>query len=162
MRQMDSYGLAECRFQAKLFELSATYQSCSSKIFIRRFMNSDLARRMDGKGFLYEATDTMSAFAELDEQYGISDYGKEKYSAEELHWIGYLLRYWVYISGRSSKSLYKLISTEELRDLYFPYHSLDPEQAINRIKEAKGIHDIDDIAYGVEVMRRVRKKYENK
>ena len=48
---------------------------------------------------------------------------------------------------------------EELEKLYFPYHSLDPEQAIERIMEAKGLKEEDEIARGVEIMRRVRAKW---
>ena len=46
--------------------------------------------------------------------------------------------------------------------LYFPYHSLDPEQAIERIKESKGIVPEDDIKRGVEILRKVREKRYNK
>ncbi|MBO4461076.1 MAG: antitoxin [Clostridiales bacterium] len=158
MRIMDSYGLAECRFQAELFEASCEKQACSSKIFVRRFMNSDLAERIDRDSFLYEVADIDSAFEDLDGQYGKSDYGVEKYTPDELHWIGYIYRYWAYITGKTSKSIYKLIKTDELRDLYYPYHSLDPEQAIDRIKESKNIVDVDDITRGVEILRRVRAK----
>ena len=57
--------------------------------------------------------------------------------------------------------MYKIIKPDELRKLFFPYHSLDPEQAIERIMEAKGMDEKNEIARGVEIMRRVRKKYSN-
>ena len=61
---MDNYGLKLCKFQAELFEKSSDEENCSSKIFIRRFMLSDLAKRMDKDGFLFDAIDIIDAFQE--------------------------------------------------------------------------------------------------
>ena len=161
MKRIDTYGLKLCAFQAELFKNSAVKEACSSRIFIRRFMNSDLAARMDSPGFYFEATSIPDAFEEINLQYGKTDYGQTKYSPEELYWMGYLYRYWAYISGMSSRQLYKKAKPEELKSLYFPYHSLDPEQAIERILEAKGIGQENDIARGVDIMRRVRNRRKN-
>lgn len=161
MKKMDSLGLKLCSYQATLFEKSRDDLECSSKVFIRRFMNSEIAKRMDKVGFLFEATDIKDSFAEIELQYGKSTYGSDKYDIEELHWIGYIYRYWSYISEKSSKQLYKLIKPNELKKLYFPYHSLDPAQAIERISEeinASYNDDITNIARGVEIMRKVRGK----
>ena len=78
-----------------------------------------------------------------------------------MHWIGYIYRYWAYTYEKSSKQLFKYIKPDELRALYFPYHSLDPAQAIERIIESKGTDIGDQIAKGVEIMRIVRAKYDN-
>ena len=157
MKSMDEYGLKMCVFQAELFENSVLQQECSSKVFIRRFMYSDLAARIDAEGFFYESTGIIDAFDELDRQYGKTSYGNQKFGMEEMHWIGYMYRYWAYTYEKSSKQLYKFIKPEVLRDLYFSYHSLDPSQAIERILEARGVDDRDQIARGVEIMRRNRK-----
>lgn len=159
MKEMDSIGLKLCSYQAVLFDHSIEGTNCSSKIFIRRFMNSNLAERMDNRGFLFESSTIPDAFHELDEQYGESFYGKEKFTVEELHWIGYIYRYWAYVREKPSRQIYKLIKPEELRKLYFPYHSLDPLQAIERIEEDKGLdktESLDDIARGVIILRKVR------
>ena len=156
MRKMDHYGLKLCQFQAELFQSSVDQTECSSGIFIRRFMYSDLAKRMDKDGFLFDATDIEDALSEIEIEFGSSNYGKIKYGSEELYWAGYIYRYWSYINEKSSKQIYKIIKPEELRKLYFPYHSLDPEQVIERIKESKGITSEDDIKRGVEILRKVR------
>ena len=158
MREMDHYGLQMCKFQGELFQESLKKTQCGSKVFLRRFMLSDLAERMDKDGFLFEATDVGDAFIEIENQYGPTDYGQIKFGGEALYWTGYLYRYWSYISGKSSKQLYRIVKPEELERLYYPYHSLDPEQAIERIMEAKGLTEEDEIARGVEIMRRVRAK----
>ena len=79
MKQMDSQGLKMCNYQAALFEYSLEHAQCSSPIFILRFMNSDLAKRMDNAGFLYDTTDVFEAINELENQYGASSYGSQKY-----------------------------------------------------------------------------------
>ena len=158
MRGMDGYGLKICAFQAELFERSLDRLECSSKIFIRRFMYSDLAARLDSNGFIYESGGIEDAFDELDRQYGTTAYGRQRFGMEEMHWIGYIYRYWAYTYGDSSKHLFKFIKPEELCGLYFPYHSLDPAQAIERILEAGGTEPGDQIARGVEIIRHIREK----
>ncbi len=159
MREIDSYGLKLCEFQANLFEKSIEEAECSSPVFLRRFMNSELAERMDGDGFLFEAIDDNGALLEIETEFGKSDYGKTKYGSNEMYWIGYIYRYWAYIRGISSKRLYHIVKPAELRKLFFPYHSLDPKQAIERIEESKGLRDEDMIARGVVILRNVRKRY---
>ena len=161
MRKMDALGHKLCSYQAVLFESSIEQAKCSSKIFIRRFMNSDLARRMDRAGVLFDSLAVPDALSEIEAQYGTSTYGKEKFTIEEMHWIGYIYRYWAYITEKTSKQIYKRIKPEELRKRYFPYHSLDPQQAIERIMEEtkpEGQGGIDDIARGVMILRKVRGK----
>ncbi len=162
MKKMDNYGLRLCKYQAELFEKSIDRTECSSKIFIRRFMHSDYAKRMDIQGFLCGAEDVDDALLEIELEYGVSDYGKDKMHREAMYWTGYIYRYWSYISGKSSKQIYKIVKPDELSKLYYPYHSLDPEAVIERIKEAKGIVDETDIKRGVEVMRRVRARHQEK
>ncbi len=156
MKKMDNYGLKLCKFQGELFQKSIDETACSSMIFIRRFMLSNLAKRMDREGFLFEAIDVTDALREIEIQFSPSDYGKVKFGREELYWTGYIYRYWAYITKKSSKQIYRIVKPEELRKFYFPYHSLDPELAIERIKESKGIKEEDDIKRGVEILRKVR------
>lgn len=159
MKKIDALGLKLCSYQATLFEKTINETDCSSQIFIRRFMNSNLAKRMDDTGFIFDSTDYIDALIEIENQYGKSSYGIEKYKVEEMYWIGYIYRYWAYITGESSKKIYKKVKPEKLRKLYFPYHSLDPEQAIERIREEiepKEVNEMDEIAKGVIALRKVR------
>jgi hypothetical protein len=95
----------------------------------------------------------------VETQYGESHYGNVKYSAEELHLMGYLYRYWSCLYGKSSSQVYKIIGAKELRDLFFAYHSLDPEQEICRIAESKGIALEEDwLTKGVAILKRIHKK----
>lgn len=160
MRRIDETGLKLCKIQAEVFERSVSKEMCSSLIFIRRFMNSQVAQRMDTGGFLFESCDANQIFDELNVQFGVSSYGKEKFHESELYWIGYIYRYWSYTHQKSSKQLYRFIKPKELRSLYYPYHSLDPSQAIERIEEAKNIDD-DMIKKGVKIMREIMKKNDN-
>ena len=161
MKKIDSIGLRLAHFQASVFSGSLDLTSCSSGIFIRRFMNSELAKRMDQPGFLFDAIDIRDAISEVEEQYGKSSYGSEQYSREELYWIGYIYRYWSYVSNQSSRKLYGTVKPGALRKLYFPYHSLDPQQAIERINGGPLLveeTEIGDISRGVSALRKVRSK----
>lgn len=155
MRIFDEIGLKLCRMQGEVFEKSAAMVSCGSAVFLRRFMRSSVAQRMDQEGFQYESCDIYTILQEIEEEFGGTDYGSEKYGGEELYWIGYLYRYWCYTYEKTSKQVYKIIKPKELRELFYPYHSLDPAQAIERILEAKGIEGQDYTKEGVQILRRL-------
>lgn len=158
MKEFDDYGLKLCQYQGELFSMSKEKLECSSPIFLRRFMYSNVAKRMDGEGFLYEAISQSDVIDEINEEFGESSYGQIKYEIEELYWIGYIYRYWSYAYKISSKRLYKMIKPEELKKLYYPYHSLDPALAIERMMEAHKLEEEDYIKKGVKIMRRLMKE----
>lgn len=154
MKEFDDIGLTLCRIQAETFALSAKKTNCSSAIFIRRFMNSKVVSRFDRQGILLEICDPQTLLEDIQNEYGPSDYGKEKYHQEELYWMGYLYRYWCYTWEKSSKQVYQIIKPKELRQLYYPYHSLDPAQAIARILEAQNTVEEDHISRGVALLKK--------
>lgn len=158
MKKIDDYGIRICKYQADLFQASLNETKCSSPVFLRRFMYSHLAARMDMNGFMFEAVDLRDAFDELHRQFGPSAYGRIRYDAGTLYWMGYLCRYWAYTRECSTKSIYRIIKPAELQGLYFPYHSLDPSLAIDRILESKNLQEEDPIEKGVRIMKKVRSR----
>lgn len=158
MKTIDRDGLLLCELQAKTFELSVDTVAASSAIFVRRFMNSKTAKWLDSGTILASNMQPADLLALVEEQYGSSGYGSEKYTYNEMYWMGYVYRYYAYTYQCSSVSVYKTIKPKELRGLFLPYHTLDPSQAIERILEAKGISENRelDIMHQYEVFRRIR------
>ena len=70
---------------------------------------------MDNDGFLFESLTITDAIDEINQQYGESTYGKEKYTVEEMHWIGYIYRYWSYSYELTSKQIYKIAKPEQMK-----------------------------------------------
>ena len=159
MKKIDNDGLLLCEMQAKTFELSGIEQNTSSAVFIRRFMNSDVAKQLDNMAVLRSNMQAADILKLIDEEYGKSEYGSVKYSLNELYWIGYFYRYYAYTYDKTSKQVYKIVKPKELRDLFLPYHTMDPAQAIDRILEAKGLANIDDYEEKrqFEIFKRIRK-----
>ncbi len=155
MKTIDETGFKLCRAQAELFVASLSLTECSSAVFLRRFMNSSVAKRMDEGSFLFESSTVTSVIAEIEDEFGKTAYGKEKYSENELNWMGYLYRYWCITYEKTSKQVYRIIKPKELRKLFFPYHSLDTGAAVERILESKGICDEDMTERGVAILRRI-------
>lgn len=162
MKQMDSLGIKLCIIQANFFENSVNEFIGSSAIFIRRFAYSKLAKRMDQIAFLFGSDNPKDLYKEIEDEFGKTSYGSEKYKRNELFWIGYIYRYWSYTYEISTYDVYKIVKPSELRLLYFPYHSLDPKQAIERILESKNIKEIDYIARGVELLKAMKKDKNSK
>ena len=161
MKKIDNDGLLLCEIQAKTFELSCEAQNTSSEVFIRRFMNSEAAKRLDNMTVLQSNMQAADLLILIDEEYGRSEYGSVKYSPNELYWIGYIYRYYAYTYDKTSKQVYKTVKPKELRDLFLPYHTMDPAQAIDRILEAKGLandDNVDEEQRQFEIFKRIRKK----
>lgn len=58
----------------------------------------------------------------------------------------------------TSTQVYKIIKPKELRDLFLPYHTLDPSQAIERILEAKGllIDEETELQRQYKILKKIR------
>ena len=149
MRKFDKDGLILCEMQGQVFEMSIETTSTSSEIFIRRFMQSIIAKSLDSGDILQTNIQPKD----------ISKYGSVKYSPNEMYWIGYIYRYFSYTYEKSSSQVYKIIKPKELRELFFAYHTMDPSQAIERILEAKGypINEEEELKRQYEIFRRIRK-----
>ncbi|MCF2553985.1 antitoxin [Faecalicatena contorta] len=158
MRKIDKDGLLLCELQAGTFEISIDMTLTSSEIFIRRFMNSRIAKSLDSSAILQTNLQSKDILDRVEEQYGTSEYGTLKYTPDEMYWIGYLYRYFSYTYDLSSVQVYKIVKPKELRDLFLPYHTMDPSQAVERILEAKGIlHDNEaELRRQYEIFRRIR------
>ena len=82
----------------------------------------------------------------------------EVYSKDVIYWIGYIYRYFAITYEFTSARVYKIVKPKELRELFLPYHTLDPSQAIERILEAKGLllDEEAELQRQYEIFRRIR------
>ena len=106
--KLETVDLKLCQIQGKIFEESIGSLNCSSQVFIRRFMNSKVAKSFDDKSYLAQTSSMRDVYDELEEEYGAFSYGKEKFSMNEMHWIGYVFRCMSIAYGLSSKQIYKM------------------------------------------------------
>ena len=139
MKKINKDGLLLCELQATAFENSADKMDSSSEIFIRRFMKSKIAKRLDNESVLESNIQANDILQLVDEEYGVSNYGSIKYTRNELYWIGYVYRYFAITYELTSVQVYRIVKPKELRSLFLPYHTMDPSQAIERILETKGL-----------------------
>ena len=148
MKPLDSIELKLCQLQAKLFEASFDYADYSSPIFIRRFMFSSIAKTFDNNTYLLLSNSTDEIFEELDEEYGKITYGKDKYTKDQLYWVGYIYRCFAIIYNLSSKQIYKLLNAREIIKYYNIYHTFDAVDAVKRIAENINYeNDVQEKAY---------------
>lgn len=160
MKKIDRDGMLLCNLQANAFERSISGQHSSSEIFIRRFMNSEIAGEMDNLAVLQTNIQAKDILDRLDEEYGQTDYGSVKYAPDEIYWIGYLYRYYAYTYGKTSVQVYKTVKPKELRKLFPAYHTMDTAKAIDRILEAKGLagDSIDEEKRQYEIYKKIRSR----
>ena len=132
MRKISKDGVILCTLQAETFEKSVEKMDTSSEIFIRRFMKSEIAKRFDNESILESNIQANDILELINEEYGISNYGSVKYTKNEMFWIGYIYRYFAFTYNMTSAQIYKIVKPKELRDLFLPYHTMDPAQAFQR------------------------------
>jgi len=145
MREFDSNGLKLCEYQAELFELSYDLD-CSSKIFLQRFINSNLVKTLDSNESAFISV-PKEGLLSIKEQYGALSWGSFKYNKEILFWMGYMYRYISYTRQTNTKFIFNLFPNDMLSNLYYSYHSQDPEWCISSmlemINKTEDIFDID-------------------
>ena len=153
MRKISKDGVILCTLQAETFEKSVEKMDTSSEIFIR-------AKRFDNESILESNIQANDILELIDEEYGISNYGSVKYTRNEMFWIGYIYRYFAFTYNMTSAQIYKIVKPKELRDLFLPYHTMDPAQAIERILEAKGMltDEKQELERQYEIFKRIRNK----
>lgn len=159
MKKISKDGLLLCKLQAEAFENSTDKMDTSSEIFIRRFMKSDIAKRLDNESVLESNIQANDILSIINEEYGESDYGSVIYTRNEIYWIGYIYRYFAFTYEMSSAQVYKIIKPKELRGLFLPYHTMDPALAIERILESKGmiVDEDEELKRQYEIFKRIRK-----
>ena len=134
---MTSIELQLCDIQGRLFKLSVQ-RGISSAEFIKVFMKSATAKALDstynrmqwaGEEYLLEEV--------IDEAGDKFKKPGEVYSEVLIYWIGYIYRYWHYVTGESSKEIIKLASVKVMRQNYERLYMMTPEEVIKKLKEKK-------------------------
>ena len=125
---------------------------------MRRYMTSETVKLLDNESVLDMNLQPRDIIMLVQEEYPESKYGSVKYTKNEMYWIGYIYRYFSYTYEVSAKRVYKIIKPKELRGLFLPYHTMSPEQSIERILEAKGIsfNSEDELKRQFEIFKKIR------
>ena len=160
IKKINSDGLLLCELLAIAFENSIDKMESCSVLFIRRFLKSKIAIRLDNQSILDSNIQANDILTLVDEEYGATDYGSVKYTHNEMYWIGYIYRYFVITYELTSMQVYKIVKPKELKGLFLPYHTMDPSQAIERILEAKGLFTDEkmELERQYEIFKRIRNK----
>ena len=137
MKAFDHDGLLLAEYQGKLFEKS-TELECSTAVFLRRFLHSDFLKKLDKNETASMTLDVNEGIHSIQIQFGESDYGKVKYSKSALFWMGYMYRYLSYTRGVTTKFVMKLFPYKQLNDVYYSFHTQDPEWCVRSLLEMNG------------------------
>ena len=107
----------------------------NSEQFIKQFMTSSLAKELDS---------TYNRMQWAGEEYLLEEFADrcpnapkdgKLYDNEVLYWAGYVYRYWHFLTGESSKDIYKQAPAETMNTNYLMFHCMDTELAIEDLKE---------------------------
>lgn len=131
---MTSVELQLCDIQGRLFKISAR-RGISRAEFIKVFMKSATAKALDsfynrmqwaGEEYLLEEV--------IDEAGDRFEKPGEVYTEELIYWIGYIYRYWHYVTGESGKEIYKQAPVKVMKQNYERLYLMTPEEVIDVLK----------------------------
>lgn len=138
MKELGECASLQCRFLGDLFAYASKRKECSSKTFVKAYVYSSLAKRVSSAGFLYDCLSVPSAYESLAKEKKLTR-GKDVYPSFVMEWIGYMMAYYSAYTGLPASVFYSKVKPEELYRMYEAYHSLDRQEALERIAEATGI-----------------------
>ena len=157
MKEFDHNGLLLAEYQGKLFEKS-TELNCSSGIFIRRFLHSDLLNKLDINNPSSVSLNVSEGISSILEQFGDTDYGKEKYPGNAMFWMGYMYRYISYTRETSTRFVMQLFHYRQMKDVYFSFHTQDPEWCVQNLLELNNLSgNVFDVNYRLKETMKERK-----
>ena len=122
-----------CHIQGRLFERSLK-KGRESMDFIEKFMRSTTCNYLDMPFDRLQWAGEEYILENLLEEVSVRSDG-EKYSKEEMFWIGYVYRYWHLLTGESSREIYAQANAERMKMCYPGFHALDVQMAIDNLKE---------------------------
>ncbi|SEK85385.1 hypothetical protein SAMN02910377_02021 [Pseudobutyrivibrio ruminis] len=158
MREFNHDALILAEYQGKLFEKSVDL-NCSTPIFIRRFLHSDLLAKLDNNNPSLLSLDVIEGINSIQEQFGDLEYGNVKYSKSALFWMGYLYRYISYTRDISTKLLFQLFGYKQINDLYYTLHTQDPEWCITYLLDINNLSE-EVFDKNIRIKRIIEKKGE--
>ena len=131
---MTSIDLQLCDIQGRLFKLSVR-RGISSIEFVKVFMKSATAKALDSSYNRMQWTGEEYLLEEvIDEAADRFKKPGEVYSEELIYWIGYIYRYWHYVTGESSKEIIKLAPVKVMKQNYERLYLMTPEEVIEMLK----------------------------
>ena len=133
IKTLNNFERHLCDIQGRLFENSAK-KGLDSTDFIEKFMNSKTCEFMDMEYDRLQWAGEEYILENLLEETPLRPFG-EKYSNDELFWVGYLYRYWHLLTGEKSRDIYSQATARRMKDCYFGFHALDVSMAIEDLKE---------------------------
>ena len=138
MREFDHNGLIMAEYQGKLFEKSEEL-ACSSPVFLRRFLHSNLLRDLDKDSKALMSFDVQEGIRSTQEQFGDKEYGKDKYSKGALFWMGYMYRYIAYTREQTTDFVMDLFKHKQMNAVYYSYHTQDPEWCVRSLLDINNL-----------------------
>lgn len=140
LRKFDNIASSLAHSQAMIFERSVE-EGLPSRMFIRSFMLSDEARRLDELYLEMAGLSEIEIFNSI--KLKIKSKRGELLSYPLIHFIGYFYRSAVYLTNYSSKQIYERIPVEFLIRNYLVLHTYAIEEAVREALQILKIHDND-------------------
>lgn len=133
---LNSLQMALCDTQGQLFELAAE-RGYASETFIKAYMTSAVAADMDKEFHHIQWAGKAYILSRMEDEFAdqLVKVG-EIYDKEALYWMGYIYRYWHFYTDENSREIYKQAPAKTMNVVYLMYHTMSPEMAIDRLREA--------------------------
>ena len=136
--RLTSVQLLLCERQAQLFE-SLDSRRVDAKTFIKAFMNSRAAEGLDADYDRMQWAGNEYIFEDVMEEFDLKpDPACERHNPEVLFYAGWITRYWHYLTGESSKEIYRQCNEDDLLAAY-GFHTEPNDLAVEDLKNSRHV-----------------------
>lgn len=153
---MNAHEQRMCEMQGEFFALSTNRFSCSSALFISRFMYSELAKELDQVDDPYNFNSpnhlifTMATlYPSLNKEQGA------RMTEKVMRWLGYTYRAWSIVKHKESSWIYKNMKAERMLTLYDAFHTFSPEYCVDQLEQIVSENN-NHVLSDYEVYKRIR------
>ena len=153
---MNAHEQRMCEMQGEFFALSTKRFSCSSALFISRFMYSELAKELDQVDDPYNFNSPNHLISTMATLYPSLNKEQGAHMNEiVMRWLGYTYRAWSIIKHKESSWIYKNMKAERMLTLYDAFHTFSPEYCVDQLEQIASENNSTRLS-DYEVYKRIR------
>ena len=149
MKKLNLSQKITCNTVAKTFELAATKLSCYETTFCKQWLESALCASILEEDETVICQSKAYFFDEFLRSAKLPKHEGYKMDREAMHWIGYVLTYWMYATGISGKDIASHYNIKSILEQYEVLHTMSATAAIQTIEGqySSGKATLDSVLY---------------
>lgn len=135
IQKLNLTNLNLCRVVAKIFAHAAKNLSCYEVSFCEAYLLSQTCKDIQQLEETIFCQSYLYHYNNLVKQISIPMYPKYNMNEDAMYWMGYILTYWMFLTGISAKEIIDFYDLTAILEQYDVLHTMSNKVAIDIIKK---------------------------